>query len=155
MTGILFFKFTSCEPLKIGLFQEIWGSPLQFQILNFLNYILLKYDKYCSAYFTCNLNSGTPLTAGVYIQLELLDHILMDLQVTIYPVTIQTGFELFKNFHQFAPNFTRLQKKKEKMQFYKHNWKEIDQLLLPYKFYGKDMFEIYFFIFGFLAVVTP
>ena len=27
-------------------------------------------------------------------------------------------------------------------------WKDIDQLLLPYKFCGRGMYRIYFFIFG-------
>ena len=30
-------------------------------------------------------------------------------------------------------------KKKKKKRFFKYTWKEIDQLLLPYKFYGRDM----------------
>ena len=39
------------------------------------------------------------------------------------------------NFHEIVPNFTYSQKS----YFYKHNWRLIDQLLLPYQFYGKGM----------------
>ena len=35
-------------------------------------------------------------------------------------------------FHEIAPNFTY-------SQFFKYNWNFLDKLLLPCKFYGKDM----------------
>ena len=38
-------------------------------------------------------------------------------------------------FHEIAPNVTYLLKS----QFSKYNWNILDQLLLPYKFYGRDM----------------
>ena len=38
-------------------------------------------------------------------------------------------------FQEIAPNFTYLQKS----QFFKYNWNFLDQLLLPYKFYGRSM----------------
>ena len=41
-------------------------------------------------------------------------------------------------------NFTYSQKS----QFLKYNWNFLDQLLLPYKFHGSDMWGIYFFIFA-------
>ena len=41
------------------------------------------------------------------------------------------------NFHEIASNFTYSQKKK--MQYLKYNWNFLDQLVLPYKFYGRDM----------------
>ena len=38
-------------------------------------------------------------------------------------------------FQEIAPNFTILQK----LLFWKYKWTVWDQLLLPYKFHGKDM----------------
>ena len=48
------------------------------------------------------------------------------------------------NFNEIAPNFTFWQKS----QFFKYNWNFLDQLLLPYKFHGRDMWEILFSIFA-------
>ena len=48
------------------------------------------------------------------------------------------------NFHEIAPNFTYSQK----LWFFKYNWNFLDQLLLPYKFHGRDMWGMYFFIFA-------
>ena len=39
------------------------------------------------------------------------------------------------NFHKIYPNFTFSQKSC----FFKYNWNFLDQLLLPYKFYSRDM----------------
>ena len=39
------------------------------------------------------------------------------------------------HFHEIAPNFTYLLKS----YFSKYNWNFLHQLLLPYKFYGRDM----------------
>ena len=47
-------------------------------------------------------------------------------------------------FHEIAPNFTYSQKSSS----LKHNWNFLDQLFLPYKFHGKDMWGMYFFIFA-------
>ena len=47
-------------------------------------------------------------------------------------------------FNEIAPNFTYSQKS----QFFKDNWTFLDQLLLPYKFCGRDMWGILFFIFA-------
>ena len=46
------------------------------------------------------------------------------------------------NFHDIAPNFTFSQK------FSKYICNFLDQLIHPYKFYGKDMLGILFFIFA-------
>ena len=46
-------------------------------------------------------------------------------------------------FKKLPENFTYSQKL-----YFKYNWKEINQLLLPYKFYGRDMLGISFFIFA-------
>ena len=48
------------------------------------------------------------------------------------------------NFHEIAPNFTHSQKSF----LVEYNWNFLDQLLLPYKIYGRDMLGIYFFIFA-------
>ena len=45
-------------------------------------------------------------------------------------------------FNKIAPNFTYSQKS----WFFKYNWNFLDQLLLPYKFQGSDMWGMYFFI---------
>ena len=47
-------------------------------------------------------------------------------------------------FHEIAPNFTYSQKSL----FFKYNWNFFDQLLLPYKFYGRDTVGMLFFIFA-------
>ena len=46
--------------------------------------------------------------------------------------------------HEVAPNVTYSQKS----YFLKYIWNLLDQLLLPYKFYGRDMYGMYFFIFA-------
>ena len=38
-------------------------------------------------------------------------------------------------FHEIAPNFTYSQKS----YCFKYNWNFLDQLILPYKFYGRDI----------------
>ena len=48
------------------------------------------------------------------------------------------------NFRDFAPNFTFSQKS----YFLKYICNFLDQLLHPYKFYGRDMSGILFFIFA-------
>ena len=48
------------------------------------------------------------------------------------------------NFHDIAPNVTFSQKSK----FFKYICKFLDQLLHPYKSYGRDMSGILFFIFA-------
>ena len=48
------------------------------------------------------------------------------------------------NFHDIAPNFTFSQK----LQFFKYICDFLDQPLHPYKFYGRDMSGILFFIFA-------
>ena len=45
------------------------------------------------------------------------------------------------NFHEIAPNSHI-----HKLQFFMHNWKLIDQLLLPYKFHGSGISGLYFSI---------
>ena len=47
-------------------------------------------------------------------------------------------------FNEIALNFTYSQKS----QFFKYNWKFLDQPLLPYKFHGSDMSGMYFLIFA-------
>ena len=42
-----------------------------------------------------------------------------------------------RNFHKIAPYFTHSQNRIFKISL--DCWKRIDQLLLPYKFHGKDM----------------
>ena len=48
------------------------------------------------------------------------------------------------NFNEIALNFTYSQKS----YFLKYNWNFLDQQLLPYKFYGRDMSGMYFFVFA-------
>ena len=48
------------------------------------------------------------------------------------------------NFHDIVPNFTFSQK----LWFFKYICKVLDQLLHPYKFCGRDMSGILFFIFA-------
>ena len=48
------------------------------------------------------------------------------------------------NFQDIAPNFTYSQKS----YFFKYICNFLDQLLHPYKFYGRDMSGILFFIFA-------
>ena len=50
------------------------------------------------------------------------------------------------NFQEIAPNFTYSQKI-ILFFFKKYNWNFLDQMLLPYKFYSRDMYGMYFFIF--------
>ena len=38
--------------------------------------------------------------------------------------------------------------------YFKYNWNFLDQLLLPYKFHGSDMWGMYFFIFASLWAVN-
>ena len=47
-------------------------------------------------------------------------------------------------FHKIAPHSTFSQKS----YFFKYKWNFLDKLLLPYKFYGRDMKGKYFFIFA-------
>ena len=51
----------------------------------------------------------------------------------------QAIIDKISNFHEIAPNFRTYSQKS-------YLWKKIDQLLLPYTFYGRDMWGIYFFI---------
>ena len=46
--------------------------------------------------------------------------------------------------NEIVPNLTY----SKKLHFLKYNWDFLDLLLLPYKFYGRDMLGIYFFIFA-------
>ena len=46
--------------------------------------------------------------------------------------------------YKIAPNFTY----SHKSWFFKYNWNFLDQLLLPYKFYGIGMWGVLFFIFA-------
>ena len=47
----------------------------------------------------------------------------------------QAVIDKISNFHKIAPNFTYSQKSS----YFKYNWNFLDQLLLPFKFYGRDM----------------
>ena len=47
-------------------------------------------------------------------------------------------------FYEIAPNFTY----SHESLFFKYNYNFLDQLLLPYKFYGRGMWGILFFIFA-------
>ena len=48
---------------------------------------------------------------------------------------IQAVIDKISFFQQIAQNFTYSQNS----YFLKYNWNFLDQLLLPYKFYGRDM----------------
>ena len=53
----------------------------------------------------------------------------------------QAVINKISHFNEITLNFTHSQKS----YFLKHNWSLIDQLLLPYKFYGSG---VYFFVFA-------
>ena len=55
----------------------------------------------------------------------------------------QAIIDKISNFREIAPNFTYSQK----LQLFKYICNFLDQLLHPYKSYGRDMSEILFFIF--------
>ena len=59
---------------------------------------------------------------------------------------MQKNLEIDKisNFHEIAPNFTYSQKS----YFLKFICNFLDQLLLPYNFYGRDVSGIFFSIFA-------
>ena len=50
--------------------------------------------------------------------------------------------------YQFSGNSPKFHKFTKIVIFFKDIWKKIGQLLLPYKFYDRDMLEFYFFIFA-------
>ena len=56
----------------------------------------------------------------------------------------QAVIDKISNFHDIAPNFTFSQKS----QFFKYICNFLDQLLHPYKIYGRGMLGILFFIFA-------
>ena len=60
----------------------------------------------------------------------------------------QAVINKMSNFHEIDPNFTYSQKS----QFFKHNWRLIDQLLLPYKFLWQ--WHVMNLLFSFLPVVS-
>ena len=54
-------------------------------------------------------------------------------------------FDKISHFQEIDPNFTYSQKS----YFFKYDWNFLDQLLLHFVFYGRDMQGIYFFFFFF------
>ena len=56
----------------------------------------------------------------------------------------QAVIDKISNFHKITTNFTCF----TKIIIFLSIWNFLDQLLLPYPFYGRDMKGIYFFIFA-------
>ena len=50
--------------------------------------------------------------------------------------------------YQILLKFAQTFRYSQKWYSFKYNWKFLDQLFLPYKFYGRDMMGIYFFNFA-------
>ena len=62
----------------------------------------------------------------------------------IFRFKLQAVTDKISNFHEIVPNSTY----SHKLQFFKYICNFLDQLLHPYKFHGRDMSGILFFIFA-------
>ena len=65
--------------------------------------------------------------------------------------SILAVIDKISNFHEIAPNFTFPQIS----EFFKYICNFLDQLLYPYKFYGRGLSGILFFIFASCEPLTP
>ena len=75
--------------------------------------------------------------------LQIITIIVTYVQKNSNSIFNQAVIDKISNFHEIAPNLTYSQK----IVIFKYNCNFLDQLLLPYKFYGRYMSGIYFFIF--------